>query len=290
MVRVVDEGRVGLRGDALLEGVVVVGGQTDHREDLAGLGVHHDDHPLLEPRRLQPPLQRGLRLLLHLQVDRELQRVARLRLLQRGQHLDGAAGGVALHLLDAVGPAQLRLVLRLEPRLADQVVRQVPLGLECLELRCVDRRGVAEHLRQQRAVRVLAPRVDHDLDPGQLEMILRDQLRRGLGHVRRDLDAVEDRARVGVDGLVDLRGRQMEELREAADDVRPLRKGQVGGNDLDRERGHVLDQWSPGPVDDDPARRLDRLERGHVRVGLRAVLGALGDLEIGQADRERTRG
>ena len=46
----------------------------------------------------------------------------------------------------------------------------------------------------QRAVRVLAPRLDGDLDAGQLLDGLRDDARDLLGHVLRDAHGVEPRA------------------------------------------------------------------------------------------------
>ena len=76
----------------------------------------------------------------------------------------------------AVRAAQLGLVVRLEARLADEVVGQVALRREVRELLGGHRARVAEDLRHQRAVGVLAARLDDDLDARQLEAGLGDEL------------------------------------------------------------------------------------------------------------------
>ena len=73
LVRVREVGLVVLGADPLGELVVVVGGQHHHRQDLAGLGVHHDEAAALEAGPLHAPFQRLLRELLDVRVDRQLE-------------------------------------------------------------------------------------------------------------------------------------------------------------------------------------------------------------------------
>ena len=124
-------------------------------------------------------------------VDRERQRVAGLGLRDRLEDLGLPAGGVALDALRAVDPSQLGLVLRLDADLADEVVGEVAVLLEVAELLAGDRARVAEDLRHQRPVGVLTPRLDGDLDPGQVEAGLGDQAGGRLVDVARDPDEIE---------------------------------------------------------------------------------------------------
>ena len=55
LVLVVDERREVLHRDPAREQVVVVARQADHREDLAGLRVHHDEHAALQAGRAACP-------------------------------------------------------------------------------------------------------------------------------------------------------------------------------------------------------------------------------------------
>ena len=70
---------------------------------------------------------------------------------------------------DAVGAAQLGLVLGLDARLADQVVGQVALAPQGLQLGRVDRPRVADDLGDERSFGYSRLRLDDDLDPGQIE-------------------------------------------------------------------------------------------------------------------------
>ena len=181
--------------DPLGERVVVVRRQADHRQDLAGLRVHDDDDAALEPDRLHRPGERLLGVLLVLRVDRQRERVTGLRRRDRLQDLGPTARGVLLDALAPVRPAELGFVVRLDARLADQVVGQVAERLE-RRRSCPAETGpaVAEDLRHQRPVGVLPARLDADLDTRQVGARLGDEARRRHVHVA---------ARSGPDRSVD---------------------------------------------------------------------------------------
>ncbi len=280
LVRVTNQGLVVRVRDPVHKQVVVIRGQADHREHLAGLRVHHDDHARLEPRHLDAPLQRGLRLLLGLQVDRQLQGVARLRLGGRAQHLDLATGCVAFDLLRPVGAPQLLLVLGLDARLPDDVVRQISLRLQLPELVRADRTCVAQELGEGRAEQVVAARLGDHLYPRQREVLLRDKPRHVFGHVALDPHEIEARARVAVDRLIDCHGGHPEHPAEVSHDLVALAIRQVRRPDLHRERRHIDHERPPRPVHDEPTARWDRLRDRHVRRGLPLVVAAAPDLEV----------
>ena len=131
-----------------------------------------------------------------------------------------AAGGVALDRLLAVDAAQRRLVRRLDTRLADEVVGLVALVLEGLERLGVDRARVADDLRHERAVGVVALRLHRDLDAGQREALLGDQVGRLDRDVLGDPDEVEPRTGIRVDRDVDVCLVDPEQRRQASDDLR----------------------------------------------------------------------
>ena len=134
LVGVVEQLRVVLDADAAGELVVVVGRETDEREDLARLRVHRDDHAALDPDLLHRPLECLLGVPLLLGVDRERQRVARLGLRERLEDLGLLARGVLLDTLRAVDAPQAALVLRFDADLADQVVGEVAVLFQVEEL------------------------------------------------------------------------------------------------------------------------------------------------------------
>ena len=260
LVRVLQQLLVGLVADPARELVVVVGRQADHREDLAVLRVHRDDRAALDADLAHRPPEGLLGVLLGLRVDRERERIARLRLADRLQDLDPAARGVALDALGAVDPAQLRLVGRLEAGLADEVVREVARRLERRRVarprraRCS--RGAATSAGRRCSCGAPRPRPRRRAGPSPASAM---RQRRGLVHVVGDPDEVERRARVAVDRRVDVGRVDAGQRREAANDLLAAGLRQVGRADLDRVRGDVRDQQPAVPVVDEAARRRDGL-------------------------------
>ena len=176
-IRVLDQRLVFVVADAAREHVVVVRGQRDHRQDLAGLRVHDDDHAALQVDDVRGPLQGLLGLALDLDVDRQLERVARLRLLR---HLDGpqdAAESVLLHFLLAVRAAEHVLERRLDAGLADLIVIEVARVTERGQFVGRHRARVAENVRDERAVLVFAPLLDTHLYAGEAVALLHDDPR-----------------------------------------------------------------------------------------------------------------
>ena len=102
--------------------------------------------------------------------------------------------------------------------------------------------GVAEDVRQERAVRVLAPGLDDDVDARQLVDRLGDDPGDLLGHVLRDPDGIEAGTRGAVERGQDLGRLHLQERAEALGDVLALAERQVGRDDLDRPRRDVADE------------------------------------------------
>ena len=282
LVLVVDERLEVLRRDPAREQVVVVARQADHRENLAGLRVHHEEHAALQAGRAHAPLERRGGFLLDRPVDRQRERRPGHGLLGRPQHLDVAAGRVALDELLPVRAAQLRLERRLDAGLADQVVGQVALRLQAGEGAAVDGPGVAEDVREQRAVRVFASRLDVDVDAGEVVDGLGDDARDVLGHVLRDAHGVEARTRRRVERRQDHRRIQLEQGPKALRDLGAAAEREVGGHDLHGPRRDVAHEQPALAVVDQPTRRRDRLRDRPVRLGPRGVHLPALDLEVGE--------
>src|SRR5207245_4877009 len=103
-----------------------------------------------------PVADRALGGALQVDVEREAQRVAAARVHLR---LDGARRAPARvdgELRAAVAAAHVAVVLRLDPALADDVAEAVAEPPPLLQLRRGDLAGIAEDLRSERLVRVLA--------------------------------------------------------------------------------------------------------------------------------------
>ncbi len=272
--------------DAVREQVVVVGGQRDHRQDLAVLGVHDDEHPPLEVGRLHPPLERLLGLALDVEVDGQLERGASDGLLERLEHTHDPTGGVALHLLQAVLAPQLALESGLHALLADGVIRQVAVALERLVVVRRDAPGPAHDLGDEWPVQVVSARSDVHGHARQPQVLLRDD----AGHAGRD--ALRDGHRVigrpgaPIDGAIDVRGRLVQELRQAGHHGVAHREGDLAGQHVDHEDGHVRDQLLAVPVVDETARDGHRLGAPLLLDG--KVLEVLGvrDSELEQPQAE----
>ena len=247
------------------------------REDRAVRRVEGDDRaavrrPLaVAVREADSVLERLLGGLLELQVEREAQRVPRLRQ-RRGDH--GAArvvGRVHVQPLGAGDAAQVRVVARLDAGLADLVAGLVALLRLALQLARGDLADVAEHLRGERAIRVVPDVAPFDGHAGKLARVLGEvddhRLARRVTHD----DGRERIAGAPLDARRDLVQRHAGHVREPAQlgvaVVVDLR--QVVGPQPHGFRGLVEDEHPPVPVEDRPSRRLDA--HGAVRVRLRLV-------------------
>ena len=114
--------------------------------------------------------ERELRDLLQLDVERQPQVVARHRRRAR-QRAHRAPARVHLDLLDAGRAVQLALVGKLDADLADVVGALVVGGLlppgDALEVAVGDAPDVADHVRRDLAVRILAEQARLDVDAGE---------------------------------------------------------------------------------------------------------------------------
>ena len=123
------------------------------RDDRAAVGVLTVE---VRVRQMDPVGERALGRALQADVERQPQRLTGLR-----QHLEGGRGlrtsaRVDCPLRLAVAPTQVGVVARFDPGLADRVGRLVAVPSELRVLRRRDLPDVAEHLRRQRLIRVLA--------------------------------------------------------------------------------------------------------------------------------------
>ena len=275
-----------LAADALGELVVVVRGQADHGQDLAGLRVHHDHDATLEPGPVHRPGHGLLGELLFLRVDREGQGVAGLGFAIRRQDLELASGRISLNGLLPVHAAERRFVGRLDARLADEVVRLIALVLDRLQRVGIDRAGIPDDLRHQRPVDVVPLRFDRDLDPGEREPLLGDDVGRLDRDVLGDPDEIEPGPGVAVDRDVDLRLLDPEQGGQPGHDLVALRERQVRGSDLDRIARFVRDELTAAPVEDQATGRWQRLRDGPVLLGTGLVDLAADELEVDEPGRE----
>ena len=134
----------------------------------------------------------------------------------------------------------------------------------------------------------MAQRVDRDLDAGQVEVLLGNQVGRRDRHPRGDSDQVKGRARVAVDRGVDVGAVHVQERGQLGHHGRALVEGQVRRPDLDRVRGLVRDEQEAVPVVDQAARGRDRLLDRAVAGGQLGIGRAVDQLEVdhpgGQAE------
>ena len=237
-----------------------------HREDGAVVRVHRDDRaaarrPLaVRLREMDAVRERPLRRLLELQVERQPQRMARLR---DGRLLQLAARPserVDVHPRRAGDAAEIRVVGGLDAGLADHVAGLVALLRQRLQLLRGDLADVAEHLRRQRPVRVVADVRRRRLDAGELRRVLGEVVHH---RVLRRLPQDDRRHRIALmhlDRGGDLVQRNVRHTRERAELVVAVDVvlRQVGRPELDGGGGGVRDEHVPVPVEDDAARSLDR--------------------------------
>ena len=190
------------------------------------------------------------------------------------------------HALGAVRAAQLRLVLRFQPDLPQQVIRLVALVAKLRQLFRGHGPGIPEQLGHQGAIGVFPSRLDHDLDPRQLVARLRDELGRLAVDVLCDAHEVERRARVAVDRRVDVGRIHRQQRAQPCHDLVAELVGKVGGPDLHGERRDVGHEQAPIPVVHVAARCDERLLDRALPVRDRGVLGPVGDLQVEQPRRQ----
>ena len=141
--------------------------------------------------QLDPVLDRPLGGLLELEVDRQTQGVARLRLLPRLEDAARAPARVDAQLRQAGLPAQVAVVDALDSSLADAIARAVVAASVRLLLQLLGRdlADVAEDVRAERQVGVVPQRGRVDVDAAELVLVLED-----VGRLR-PVDAALDRDR-----------------------------------------------------------------------------------------------
>jgi hypothetical protein len=151
-----------------------------------------------------------------------------------------------------------------------------------------DRAGVAQDVRQQRAVAVLAPLLDGHVNAGQLAALLLDDARHVTGHVRRYADVLEALAGVAVDRLDYVRGRHFEQRREPGDHRVALSKGQVARPHAHHVRRYVDGNRSTGTVVDQASRCSDGLLEIAPLLGQAGVVATVDDLQVEKACRQES--
>jgi hypothetical protein len=260
----------------------VVARRGRHREDRAVVRIERDDRaaarvPLLvRLSEADAVLQRLLRRRLKLGVDGQPHVVARLRDRRRREAATRAPERVDVQTGATRDSAQVAVVRRLHPALPDLVAGLVVLLRTRRELRRRDLADVAEHLRRERVVRVVAnerpPRRHSRELRGVLVQVVDHRVARGLAHRHRrhQIVRVPPRLDSGCD-LVQGDARHLGDLAQLRVPGR-VDLGQVAGPQEDRRRRRVRHERDAVPVDDLSPRRLhahgaERVCRGllHVR-------------------------
>ncbi len=206
-----------------------------------------------------------------MQVECQAQTVSRLR--DDGRHDGTLRPAVRVHVqpLRAGDAAEIGVVRRLNARLSDLVARHVAELRVASELRRRDLADVAEQLRRERVVRVLADvRAAYD-HAGELVLVLREVRDHGVARCVPDDHRRDEVAAAAFDRRRDLVQRRPRHAREPAQlrvalvvDLR-----QVVRPELHRLSRVVEHNHAAVPVEDRPARGED--PQRAVRVGLRLV-------------------
>ena len=251
------------------------------REDLAGARVHRDGRPPSRRGRAQGVVGRFL----HGRVDGEVD-VAPGLPGEPLQHALQAPLGVDFHADAAVAAGQLRLEGLLEARLADARVGAIALGLELAPLLRAHLAHVAEEVAGETSERVVAPRLDDEVDAGVDGLELRElehRLRREvLGETdggllpRRLLEGLEELGRVAPQLTGQLAGQGLEVLADV-----PL-----AGQEDEGERGLAGDQRDPRMVVDAAARGGLVDDLGAVALRGQPVFRHVEDLKLDHAQAE----
>ena len=263
-----------------------------HREHGAVARVERDDRAavrvpfLVLVGKVDPVLERPLRRPLEADVEREADVVPRLGRPPLDHVAHDAPERVDAELRRARLAAQVGVERRLDARLADLLACPVALLLQPGELVLRDLADVAEHLRRERAVLVVAQVGADDRDAAELVRALLQRRHLLLVHGRLDEDRRQRVVPALLERLRQLRQRHAQHLREPLQHRVAALLGQIGHSNLDRRAGHVRDDRVPGPVEDRAARGLDG--DGAELVVLRRVQVAVAgeDLERPQAQEE----
>ena len=131
-------------------------------------------------------------------------------------------------------------------------------------------------------MRVLAPRVDDDLDPGKVRRRLHDQVGRRSRNRGGNFDELEARTCVRVDRCVDIGRGDANHCCEPGDDCGPSGERQVGRPDLHGINGNVGDEWAARSVIDEAPRRWKGLHDCRPGRHRRYEPGAVRALEVEQ--------
>ena len=240
-------------------------------------------------RQVDPVRQGPLGGALQLDVEREAQRVSRLRPGLHPRRRLRAAPRVDRQLRLAVSASQVAVVCGLDSGLPDRVVRLVAAATQPLVLLRRDLADVAEHLRSERLVRVLPQLALREMNAREVGGVLGQVV--DLVVVQPELDD-HGRQRVGrvlaqrLQHVADAHAgdhRQRAELRALG---RPVLR-QVGGPQLDARPRHVAHEHVPVAIEDRAARRL-QAERAHaIVVRLREVAVAGQHLQRPEPQEQR---
>jgi hypothetical protein len=262
-------------------------GLAHEGQHLAGLGVdgHHRAAPIAEHVFDQ---------LLQLDVHRQHHGVAgRGRVARQAAH--GAPAGRGFHLLDAGLAVQRLLVALLDAELAD-VVGALVVGLVFLGpvfhrdlLALVDAPDVAEHVRGELALRVVAEQARLDLHARKAIALRREARHFFVAQARADRNGVEA-ARVFAQALeaAAVARRHLEHLGQAVDgflDVVHLR-----GRDLQRVGRVVRGQHDAVAVEDEPPVGHHRHHRRAVALGLLGQVFVPRDLQVDEPRAQQAEG
>ena len=240
-------------------------------------------------RELDPFAERPLGRLLQADVERQPDVVARLRRPAGLEAPEWLPERIDAQLIHPRGAAQPAVVGRLDAGLADLLAAAdvaVLRLLDLLQLLGRDLADVAEQLRPERLVLVVAEVRARDLDAREVRPVL--EQRRHLVLVHRGLD--EDRrqriALVLFERLRQPRQRHAQDLREPLEHrVAPLLR-QVGRPDAHRRPGDVRDDRPARAVDDRAALRLDANRPQLVVLGRVHVAVAREHLQRPEAEEE----
>ncbi len=264
--------------DPFDEQVRVVARFADEREHLARIRIERHQRAALFAERVLGDF-------LQLDVERKLEIVAGGR--RRARHdAHGPAARVNFHFLEAGGPVQLAFVRQLDADLADVVgalvVRRFVALFDAVDVGFVDPADVADHMRGQLAVRILAEQPRLDLDPGEAIAVDREPRDFLVGQPRAQRHALEILRFVEeLAETLAVAGSDLDQRRQLLDRI--LEVLHLRWRHLERVRGVALREHDPVAIGDHAAVRHDRHQRDPVALGERRVVALHRDLQIEEA-------
>ncbi len=232
-------------------------------------------------------MQKAGDVLLQAHIDGKLQAVARDRVL-RANLVDEPALRILLRCLVADLPAQVALVARFDPVLANRLVELVALLAQRLRLLGVLWPHIPQDVRKLWPRRVVPPRRDGQADSAHVDGGLLQGKRLVLRQVGRNRD-VDVSAAGGlrlIDARLDLEGRDANQVLQL--EVNPV-AGLPGlrqdlGEDLRRIHAHVLHEGLAVAVEDEAPRGEDVLLDDVVLLGPPGELRSIDDLHLHEPD------